>query len=233
MKKLQLLLLIIMLSLGVSSCKKDRTENGYFWGHGFGMGYGAGCFEDRAEMRNQLGIKDADAEKIASIDEKYRKLYYDSRGNYDEIDSLRIKHRGEIESTLEVKPRNKFNAIYSKRWENWGQGYGRRHMGEYYGNGYGLGFGSGCWDSRNSMTDFLGLSSDQADKISSIDKNYRELYYTNRDDFNKIDALRTNHRKEIETVLNSEQKNKFSEAYDNRWRGRGHMKGFGRGMMGY
>lgn len=233
MKKLLLLIFIITVSLAVSSCKRDRTESGYFWGHGFGMGYGAGCFEERGDMMNQLGIKGADADKIASIDEKYRRLYYENRGDYNKIDALRIKHREEVENALSGDQKTKFNNIYSKRWQNWGQGYGRRHMGEYYGNGYGMGYGSGCWESRDSMTDFLKLSSSQADKISGIDKNYRDQYYKNRDDFNKIDGLRVNHRKEIEKVLTPEQKEKFSEVYDNRWRGRGHMGGFGKGMMGY
>lgn len=229
MKKLTLLFLMLV-SLTVSSCKNDRADEGYFWGHGFGMGYGAGCFEERGEMMNQLGIKGADADKIASIDEKYRRLYYENRGDYEKIDALRIKHREEIKNSLGADQQKKFDGIYSKRWENWGHAYGRRNMGDYYGHGYGMGFGSGCWGSRDSMTEYLKLSPDQADKISAIDNKYRDLYYQNRNDFNKIDSLRVNHRKEIGDVLTPEQKKQFSEIYDNRWRGRGHM---GRGMMGY
>jgi Spy/CpxP family protein refolding chaperone len=233
MKKSSLFILLIILSLSIVSCRKDRNDDGYYWGHGFGMGYGAGCFDERSDMMGQLGLQGADADKIVSIDEKYRKMYFDNRGNYDKINSLRMKHREEIESILGPVQKKKFDDIYSKRWGAWGHGYGRRHMGNYYGHGYGMGFGSGCWNSRESMTDYLKLTPDQSDKILEIDKNYSELYYRNRDDFNKIDDLRVKHRKEIEKVLTPEQREKFSQVYDNRWRGWGHMGGMGPGMMGY
>lgn len=231
MKKFFLLLIII--SVSVTSCKKDRTDTDYFWGHGFGMGYGAGCFDERADMMNQLGVSGADADKVSAIDDKYRKLYYENKGNFEKIDALRTQHRDEIENTLNTKQRNKFNGIYSKRWGKWGHDNGRRHMGEYYGHGYGMGHGSGCWESEDSMGDFLKLSPDQKEKISAIDAKYRDLYSKDRGNFNKIDDLRVKHRKEIDAVLNKDQKSNFSEVYDNRWRGRGHMGGQGRGMMGY
>lgn len=229
MKKV--LVFIAIAFLAFTSCRKERGENGYYWGHGFGMGYGAGCFEERSDMMSKLGINDGDAGKITAIDEKYRKLYYENRGDFNKIDTLRNKHREEIENALGTEPKNKFNNIYSKRWMNWGHGHGRRQMGDYYGHGYGMGYGSGCWDSGDSMKDYLKLNPDQVTKISAIDGKYRELYYSGRGDYNKIDALRVKHRQEIEAVLTPDQKVKFSEVYDNRWRGRGHMGG--RGMMGY
>ena len=47
---------------------------------------------------------------------------------------------------------------------------------------------------------------------------------------NKIDALRREHRKAIEGVLNDAQRNRFSNVYNDRWGGWG--RGYGRRHMG-
>lgn len=233
MKKIFLLLLVAIFSVAVVTCKKEMATDEYYWGHGFGMGYGSGCFEDRGDMMSALGIKDEDASKISEIDEKYRSLYFENRGDYDMINSLRQKHKEEIENILGEDQREKFKNIYSQRWDGWGRMHGRRHMGGYYGEGYGMGHGSGCWASSDSMKNTLGLSSEQEEEISGIDSKYRELYYKERNNYREIEQLRINHRKEIEGVLTSEQKNEFYKTYDKRWRGRGSRSEMGPGMMGY
>lgn len=172
MKNFFLLLLLAALSFAHVSCKKEMSGDEYYWGHGFGMGYGAGCFENRDNMMSGLGINNEDALKISEIDEKYRSLYFEHRGDYDKIDSLRQKHKEEIEKILGEEQRVKFNDVYSRQWSGWGRMHGRRHMGGYYGEGYGMGYGSGCWASSESMKDALGLSPEQEEKIADIDSKY-------------------------------------------------------------
>jgi Spy/CpxP family protein refolding chaperone len=233
MRNILLLLIVTVLSFTLAACKKEMAGDEYYWGHGFGMGYGSGCFEDRGDMISGLGIKDEDASKIAEIDEKYRSLYFEHRGDYDKINSLRQKHKKEIENILGEDQRGKYNDVYSRQWSGWGRMHGRRHMGGYYGEGYGMGHASGCWASNESMKGALELSPEQEEKISDIDSKYRELYYKERNNYREIEQLRINHRKEIEEVLTPEQKDEFYRIYDNRWRGRGSRSEMGPGMMGY
>ena len=97
------------------------------------------------------------------------------------------------------------------------------------------GFFKYYYSSNDYMRQDLGLTPDQENRISEIDAQYRDLYYKNRGDYNMIDSLRLDHRKAINKVLTPDQRKKFSDAYDNRWRGWGHGRGgrMGPGMMGY
>ncbi len=233
MKKIIFCIILITASAFVFACNMSGSGSDY-WGHGFGMGYGMGCFDDQNSMMRDLGITSDQAKKIADIDENYRRQYYDNRGNFDKIDSLRQEHRKAIDAVLNDSQKNKFDSEYNNRWSGWGKGYGHRHMGDYYGQGYGLGYCSGLYSSRQYMMQNLGISDDQAKKIEEIDSKYRDLYSQNRNDYNKIDSLRQEHRKAIEDVLTPEQKNKFQDDYNSRWRGWGPGRGMmGRGMMGY
>lgn len=235
MKKIIIYSLFFSIILFSFSCRRGHGPGSYdYWGHGFGMGYASGCYDDRDYMMRDLGINSVEADKISAIDAKYRELYYKNRGDYDKINELRQEHRKAIDEALGDAPRSRFNKIYDSRWGRWGRGYGRRHMGDYYGNGYGMGYCSGIYSSSEFMTEDLGLNDDQAKKIADIDSKYRDLYYRNREDYNKIDALRLEHRKAIEEVLTPEQKKKFAEAYESRWRGWGSgSRMMGPGMMGY
>lgn len=238
MKKLIIYFIPVILFSLTSAYGMGRSSGDYdYWGHGFGMGYGSGCYDDRAYMMRDLGINKDQADKIADIDTKYRELYYKNRGDYDKINELRQEHRKAIDEVLNDSQRNRYERTYENRWGGWGRGYGRRHMGDYYGNGYGMGYCSGIYSSREYMTEDLNLTDDQAKKIADIDSEYRDLYYKNRGDYRKIDSLRFEHKEAIEKVLTPEQREKFNEAYDSRWRGwgpgRGRGRGMGPGMMGY
>lgn len=234
MKKVILFITILFIvSLGFACGRNNGARDGYYWGHGFGMGYGAGCYEDRNYMMNDLNLTNDQADKIADIDAKYRKLYYENRGDFDKIDSLRREHQAAIDKVLTDDQKSRYDSTYNNKWGGWGRGYGRRHMGDYYGHGYGMGYGAGCYQNRGYMMNDLGLTEDQANKIGDIDEKYRNLYDKNRDHYDKIDELRREHRNAINDVLNSEQRDKYSGVYDNRWRGWGGHMGPGRGMMGY
>jgi len=221
----------VLLTFGCS--KSGGPGDGTYWGHGFGMGYGMGCYEDSDDMMRDLGISGAQTDKIAEIDARYRKQYYENRGDFDKIDALRQKHRKEIDDLLNDSQRSKFGNVYDRSWGGWGRGYGRRHMGDYYGSGYGMGYCAGLYSSSDYMREDLNLTDEQVKKINDIDGKYRDLYYKNRNDFNKTDSLRIEHRREIDKILKPEQRKRFSESYENRWRGWGHGRGMGPGMMGY
>jgi Spy/CpxP family protein refolding chaperone len=234
--KSKMLFIFMSVLLLTSACGRwcnSGTDN--YWGHGFGMGYGSGCYDDRNSMMNDLGITNEQADKIAGIDAKYRKEYYENRGDFNKIDTLRQEHRKEIDNVLNDSQRNRFSSAYNRSWGGWGRQYGRRHMGNYYGDGYGMGYCSGLYSSSDYMKQNLNLNDEQVKKINEIDSRYRELYYSNRSDYNKIDSLRAEHRKAIENVLTPEQRKLFNESYDNRWRGWGHGggRGMGPGMMGF
>lgn len=218
-----------------SSFCMSRDPGDYnYWGHGFGMGYGMGCFDNQSIMMNALGINREQADKIADIDVKYRRLYYENSRDFDKIESLRKEHRKEIEAVLDDSQKSKFNSAYNNRWNGWGRKWGRRHMGDFYGQGYGMGYGCGLYSSADYMKRDLDLTSDQIRKISDIDVKYRDMYNNSRGDYRKIEDLRRKHRGEIEKVLTPEQKKKYDEAYDYRWRGRGRGRGMmGPGMMGF
>jgi Spy/CpxP family protein refolding chaperone len=83
------------------------------------------------------------------------------------------------------------------------------------------------------MKQDLNLSDDQVKKIEELDIKYRDLYQKNRGNYRAIDSIRTEHRGAIEKILTPEQRKKYSETYDYRWRGRGPGRHMGPGMMGY
>ena len=58
----------------------------------------------------------------------------------------------------------------------------------------------------NMMQDKLGLTDSQVDRMYKIEKDYTEKSYQNRNNPDKIKALRDEQRKEMENVLTSEQK---------------------------
>jgi Spy/CpxP family protein refolding chaperone len=93
-----------------------------------------------------------------------------------------------------------------------GYGPGGDH-GSYYMHGPGRGRGYG---HLYYMKDQLGLSEDQADKIAKIDSEFHYKYFKDRNNQEKINALRTEHRKAVESVLTPAQKKKWDELFKNR-----------------
>jgi len=232
MKKLSILISMIFASAFLFSCGKDGPPPGvFYWGHGFGMGYMTGLYDKRHSMKVDLALTEAQEKQIAEIDSKYRRLYYDNRGDFDKIDALRGEHRASIESVLNETQKKKYRSAYDSRWRGWGRRHGHHHMGDYYGHGYGLGCCSGLYENPGTMKKELSLEDDQVEKIRDIDSQYRALYYKNRGNYDRIDSLRLEHREAIEKILSPEQRVKYSDAYESRWRGWGPRGMIGTGMM--
>ena len=96
----------------------------------------------------------------------------------------------------------------------WGHGSGYMHGP---GRGHGRGYGHLYF-----MKEELGLSEEQVDKIAKIDSEFHYKYFKDRDSRDKIDALRTEHRKAVEGVLTPVQKKKWDELFKN-----GDRRGYG------
>ncbi len=91
------------------------------------------------------------------------------------------------------------------------QGYGRGFCG---GPGGGKGYGPGMgFRHIEAMKSELGLSDEQEKKIFDIGTKFREKYFENRGNNDKIESLRNDHRKEIEKVLTKEQAEKFKSGF--------------------
>jgi len=101
------------------------------------------------------------------------------------------------------------------------------------GPGYGKGSGPRHGGSREYgylvfLSEQIGLSDEQIQKVIKIDADYRAKYFTSRKDSEKLDALRIEHRKAVESVLTDAQKKKLDDYYKNR-RGPGYFRGHGPG----
>lgn len=95
------------------------------------------------------------------------------------------------------------------------QGYGRGKRGN------GPGYRYHGYRGLNSMKAELGLTEKQVNKIFDIGTKYRNLYFKNRGNYDKISKLRSEHRKEIDNVLTKSQREKFNtRGYGNRRNGR-------------
>ncbi|MCU0846991.1 MAG: hypothetical protein MUD12_03810 [Spirochaetes bacterium] len=71
----------------------------------------------------------------------------------------------------------------------------------------------------------LGLSDEQVEKIFNIGTEYRDKYFKNRKDQDKIKELMTEHKKAVEAVLDEKQKEKFNSFHEKKkQRVRGKMK---------
>jgi len=103
--------------------------------------------------------------------------------------------------------------------------------GNYWGHGFSMGYAMGDYEDRISMIKDLDLSQEQADKISAIDSMYRKLYYENRENFEVIDSFRIEHRRAIEKLFNTEQREKYSRTYESRWKGWGTGNGMDSRMI--
>ena len=98
-----------------------------------------------------------------------------------------------------------FSEVYSQGWGNKfasNNGYGRGH-GRGYGHVGGLG-------RLEMMKRDLNLTEDQIKTIFEINTKYREIYFENRGNPEKIDEIRAEHRSEIEDVLTDSQKKDFN-----------------------
>ncbi len=230
MKKLLIYFCFLGIVSLVFACG-PKSDNS--WGHGFGMGYAGGSYDDRDNMIRDLGISNDQADRIAAIDAKYRELYFKNRGAYKKISELRGEHKEAIDEVLNDRQIDRLDRKYYLYWGDWGREYSRHAADGYYGKGYGLGYCSGLYSSEEYMKKDLKLSDEQAKKIADIDSRFRDLYKQNKKNYSKIDELRIEHKKAIEDVLSPEQKKKFTDTYNSRWRARCGSRLMGPGMMGY
>ncbi len=83
--------------------------------------------------------------------------------------------------------------------------------GAGYGMGNQMGYGHVYY-----LKERAGLSDEQVEKIFKIDSDYRLKYYQNREKSDKLNTLRTEHKKAVEGVLSADQKKKLDEFYKDR-----------------
>jgi Spy/CpxP family protein refolding chaperone len=223
--------LVLFLAAVILSCKPGRNDPEAFYGQGFGMGYASGCFDTSGFMKRDLNLTNQQVKEIERIDSKFRKEYYEDRADYDRVNMLRKEHHAAIDAVLNPDQKKKFEGIYRDRWAGWGPKRMYRHMGGYYGAGYGMGYASGCFMSNEAMKDELNLTGKQVKKIDEIDREYRDKYYENRNDYDAVDRLRREQKEAIERVLLPDQKKNYEAIYNDRWRGRGMHRGMGGHMM--
>lgn len=94
----------------------------------------------------------------------------------------------------------------------------------------GMGGGPHGFAHLDRMQKELGLTDAQVKKIFDIGTEYRQKYFDNRGNRDKVMALHEEHRKAVESVLTKEQKEKYDKLFkDGRMRGKGPGKGMGRG----
>lgn len=103
----------------------------------------------------------------------------------------------------------------------WGWGWGH-HRGNGYHHGYGQ-YGHHGSGNLEFMKEELNLSDSQIEKIIRIDSEYRAKYFKNRNNYDKLEALRIEHRKAVEKVLTESQRDRL-----NRYNGYGGMRGYNR-----
>ncbi|MFH0974600.1 MAG: hypothetical protein V1874_02325 [Spirochaetota bacterium] len=88
-----------------------------------------------------------------------------------------------------------------------------------YCDGPGAGYGAGPRHLEYMQSE-LGLSDQQVKQIFDIGTQYRQKYFENRNNTDKIDELRIEHRKAVQSVLTKEQQEKFNKIRNNNCRNR-------------
>jgi Spy/CpxP family protein refolding chaperone len=91
--------------------------------------------------------------------------------------------------------------------------FGRRGGGPGFGPGMG-----GDFRHLNFMQKELGLSDKQVKQIFDIGTQYREKRFENRNNPDKLDSLRSEHRKAVESVLTKDQLEKYNDLRNNNCR---------------
>lgn len=220
-KKIQLAVLLggcLTLVCLLPGCKdKPYSSDNPFYGRGYGTGHGSGCYQRMEDMDKHLGLTDEQMSKIRDIDSKYRVKYYENRGDFSKIEDIRKEHHSSIKEVLNDDQKEKYGKIYEDIWYRCLGPHGGHHGRGHYGHGFGMGYASGCYRRVDVMKSRLDLSDEQIAEIVKIDSGYREKYYENRGDFDKIEDLRRAHKEAILNLLNEKQKEKFKDYYSERW----------------
>lgn len=106
---------------------------------------------------------------------------------------------------------------------------------DVFARGQGKGGPGGCPGAGPGMHGFghldrmqkeLGLTDEQVKKIFDIGTQYRQKYFDNRGNRDKVKALHEEHRKAVEAVFTKEQKEKHDKLFSKGWK---HGKGKGQG----
>jgi Spy/CpxP family protein refolding chaperone len=101
-----------------------------------------------------------------------------------------------------------------------GPGYGAGNCGEGPGPGFEGGPGYG---KHSYMKKELGITDKQEQQMFDIGTKYRQKFFDNRNDPEKLKVLREEKRKEMDSVFTKEQLEKIKKFHDQKGkRGRGH-----------
>jgi Spy/CpxP family protein refolding chaperone len=102
-----------------------------------------------------------------------------------------------------------------------GPGYGCGDCGG--GPGFHDGHGGPGYGKNSFMKKELGITDKQEQQMFDIGTKYRQKFFENRNDLNKLETLREEKRKEIESVFTKEQNEKLKKFHEQRGnRGKGH-----------
>ncbi len=96
-----------------------RMGPGYGYGGMRGSGYGNMAFNYLQFMRSDLSLTEEQTKQLYDLAEKYRRSYFENRGNVQEIDKLEQQHRKEIEKILTPEQRKLFNK-YQRGFDRYG-----------------------------------------------------------------------------------------------------------------
>jgi Spy/CpxP family protein refolding chaperone len=97
-------------------------------------------------------------------------------------------------------------------------GYGRDRQGP---PPMGAGMHCGEFQLYDMLQKQLGLTDKQVRQIFDIDQKYREKFFDNRRDVDKMLELRVEQRKEVKKIMTAEQQKKFDQMFLERGCGRG------------
>ncbi|PKL37747.1 MAG: hypothetical protein CVV44_15515 [Spirochaetae bacterium HGW-Spirochaetae-1] len=90
----------------------------------------------------------------------------------------------------------------------WGRGHHDGRNGFGYGNGIHMGYHG--FGRLEAMKEELNLTDTQVKQVFDLGTQYREKYFENRKNYDKLAELRIEHRKAVEKVLTTEQRDAFN-----------------------
>lgn len=92
--------------------------------------------------------------------------------------------------------------------QGWGRGHHDGGNGSGYGNGSHMGYHG--FGRLEAMKEELNLTDTQVKQVFDLGTQYREKYFENRNNYKRLAELRIEHRKAVEKVLTTEQRDKFN-----------------------
>jgi len=91
------------------------------WGHGSGYMHGHGRgYGHLYFLKDELGLSEAQVDKIAKIDSEFHYKYFKDRDSRDKNDALRAEHRKAVESVLTPAQKKKWDELVKNRDRGYG-----------------------------------------------------------------------------------------------------------------